>query len=119
VHDFRRLEVWHQSIELAGGIYRLTEALPVAERYGLTAQMRRAAVSVSSNIAEGAARGTDAEMARFLKFALGSLSEVDSQVELAVCLGYLGEQPDLQERINRLRSRIKTLHDHFESRTAR
>lgn len=114
MHDFRRLEVWQQAIDLAIQIYRVTADLPPAELYGLTAQMRRSSVSVSSNIAEGAARGSDREMARFLKIAIGSLSELDSQVELSVRLELLGAQNELLDAIGQLRARIKTLHDQYD-----
>jgi four helix bundle protein len=115
VHDFRRLDVWHEAVDLAGKVYQMTEELPEAERFSLVAQMRRAAVSVSSNIAEGSARGTDREMARFLTIAIGSLSELDSQVELAVRLGLTGGQADLLDAIGQLRARMRTLHDWFDS----
>lgn len=115
MHDFRRLDVWHQAIDLAEDAYRLSRSLPAVERYGLAAQMRRAAVSVSSNIAEGSTRGSDREMARFLMIAIGSLSEVDSQIEVAVRLRLVAEQPQLLDAIGRLRARIKTLHDHFDT----
>lgn len=119
MHDFRRLEVWDQAIDLAGNVYRMTEELPASERYGLAAQMRRAAVSVSSNIAEGTARGTDREMARFLTIAIGSLSELGSQVELAMRLKLIDGQGDLLDAIGQLRARIKTLHDWFASPQSR
>lgn len=76
--------------------------------------MRRSSVSVSSNIAEGAARGSDREMARFLKIAIGSLSELDSQVELSIRLELLGAQNELLDAIGQLRARIKTLHDQYD-----
>ncbi len=114
MHDFRRLEVWNQAIDLAIQIYHVTSDLPPEERYGLTAQMRRSSVSVSSNIAEGAARGSDREMARFLKIAIGSLSELDSQVELSVRLELLGAQSELLDAIGQLRARVKTLHDQYD-----
>jgi four helix bundle protein len=77
-------------------------------------QMRRAAVSVSSNIAEGATRGSNREKARFLRIAIVPLSEVDNQVELAVRLGLVREQPELLDAVGQLRARIKTLHDRFD-----
>ncbi|MGA7098580.1 MAG: four helix bundle protein [Acidimicrobiia bacterium] len=111
MHDFRRLEVWRESIELARDLYVLTASFPDGERYGLVAQIRSAAVSVSSNIAEGAGRGGSKEMARFLRIALGSISELDSQVELAVSLGYPAPPAGLQERMRSLRVRVLRLHD--------
>lgn len=72
----KRLEVWQMSVHLVVEVYRLTSAYPDAERYGLISQMRRAAVSVASNIAEGAARQTKKEFANFVHIARGSLSEI-------------------------------------------
>ena len=77
------LEVWRQAIELAKVVYRLTANFPASELYGLISQMRRSAVSVASNIAEGAARHTDKEFMQFLYIALGSLAELDTQYILA------------------------------------
>lgn len=76
-------------MELVRQIYTATARFPHDERYGLTQQMRRAAVSIPSNVAEGAARQTKKEFANFLHTAQGSLSELDTQLELAVALGYL------------------------------
>ena len=72
-------------------IYRITRAFPKDELYGLTSQIRRAAVSIASNIAEGMARGSQKELAQFLAIAIGSLSEVDTQLWIAVDLGFLKE----------------------------
>lgn len=85
----RRLEVWRQSVDLVTEIYRLTETFPEQERYALASQMRRAAISIPSNIAEGAARNTRKEFVNFLHMAQASLSELDTQLEIAHRLGYL------------------------------
>jgi four helix bundle protein len=76
--SFRKLEVWQDGIELAVEIYQLTEPFPVWERYGLTSQLRRAGVSVPSNIAEGYGRATRGEYLNHLSVANGSLNEVDT-----------------------------------------
>jgi four helix bundle protein len=89
--NHRSLRAWQQAVELVGSIYRLTGAFPDTERYGLTSQMQRAAVSVPANIAEGAARAGTKELLRFLSFATGSLSELDTLVEVAVNLGYIAD----------------------------
>jgi four helix bundle protein len=85
--SYRDLLVWQKSIALAKLIYRLTEEFPPEEKYGLTSQMRRAAVSVPSNIAEGQARHTTGEFVLFLSHAEGSLAELDTQLILAAELG--------------------------------
>ncbi|MFB3882338.1 MAG: four helix bundle protein [Armatimonadota bacterium] len=87
----RNLRVWQAGLELAEVVYALTAAFPSDERYGLAGQMRRAAVSVPSNIAEGAARASNAEFLRFLHAARGSLAELDTQMEIAHRRGYLKE----------------------------
>lgn len=84
----RKLEVWQRSITLTTKIYTLTGRFPPEERYGLSSQMRRAAVSIPSNLAEGAARETK-EFARFILIAIGSVSELDTQLEIARRLGYV------------------------------
>ena len=85
----RKLVVWQKSMELVHVIYQTTASFPKNEEYGLSSQMRRAAVSVPSNLAEGAARKGNKEFKQFLNIAQGSLSELDTQVELAQMLGYL------------------------------
>jgi len=85
--SFRQLEVWQRAIELTFAIYRLTQSFPESERFGLTNQLRRAAVSVASNIAEGYGRTTRGEYIQFLGHARGSISEVETQLVIARVLG--------------------------------
>jgi len=87
----RRLDVWQKSMSLVKKIYDLTENFPKKETYALSSQMQRSAVSVPSNIAEGAARRSKAEFLQFLNVAQGSLSELDTQLELACILDYINE----------------------------
>jgi four helix bundle protein len=87
----KKLDVWNLAMGLAVEVYRLTETFPKDQRYGLTDQIRWAAVSIPSNIAEGAARQTRKEFANFLHIAQGSVSEVDTQLELARRLGFLSD----------------------------
>jgi len=88
IRSYRDLLIWQQGMALAKQIYAMTHAFPADERFGLTAQMRRAVVSVPSNIAEGQARHGRKEFVRFLSHAEGSLAELDTQLTLAVDLGY-------------------------------
>lgn len=89
MQDFRKLEVWRRSHALALECYRLTRSFPKEELFGLTSQLRRAAVSVELNLAEGSSRGSDADFKRFVQMALGSASEVECQLMLARDLDYL------------------------------
>jgi four helix bundle protein len=87
--DYKQLLVWKQAHGHALEIYRATRLFPNEERYGLVAQMRRAAVSIVSNIAEGAGRQSDREHSRFLRIARGSVHEVQCQLLLSRDLGYM------------------------------
>jgi four helix bundle protein len=88
----KKLEVWQEAMALVARIYNLTKEFPKSEAYGLSSQMRRSAISIPSNIAEGAARKSKAEFLQFLNIAQGSLSELDTQLELAYVLGYIDEK---------------------------
>jgi four helix bundle protein len=86
--SYRDLEVWKNGIKLAKDIYRLTETFPNHELYALTSQLRRAAISVPSNIAEGFVRNSTKDFVRFLYISLGSLAEIETQIEIAKELNY-------------------------------
>ena len=89
--NFEKLEVWQKAITFADLVYSLTRSFPSDERFGLTNQMRRAAVSVSSNIAEGSSRSSQKDFARFTEIATGSLFEVVSQSFISRNHGFLSE----------------------------
>ena len=89
MQDFRQLLVWQKSHEMVLRIYGVTQAFPASEVYGLSNQMRRASVSVPSNIAEGSGRGSDKEFAQFVQIAISSISELEYQTLLAKDLGYM------------------------------
>jgi four helix bundle protein len=89
IRSYRDLRVWARAVELASCVYALTRGFPGHERFGLTSQMRRAAVSVPANIAEGHGRHTRGEFLNHLSIANGSLMELETHVELARMLGYL------------------------------
>jgi four helix bundle protein len=91
VQHYRELIVWQRAMELVEEVYRLSRAFPRDELYGLTQQIRRAAVSVPSNIAEGQARDSTAEFRRFLSIAQGSRAEVETQILIAIRLSYTTE----------------------------
>ncbi len=113
--DFRQLKVWEKSHRLALAIYKATKAFPKEELYGLTSQIRRASMSIPTNIAEGCGRNTDAEFARFLQISMGSASETEYQLILAHDLEFLSQDDheklhnDVEEVKRMLASLLKTL----------
>ena len=114
-HNFRDLEVWKRAMSVAKQVYVATKQFPAEEKFGITSQIQRAAVSIASNIAEGAGRGSDKDFVHFLNIALGSAFEVETQMLLSKDLGYTEEndcksileslhiiQPQLQALINNI-----------------
>jgi len=95
-HSYRDLLVWQRAKQLAVEVYRATESFPRSETYGITSQIRRAAVSVPSNIAEGQGRLSRGEFAQFLGNARGSLLELETQLEIAGDLSYLSQATQVQ-----------------------
>ncbi|ALN89798.1 MULTISPECIES: four helix bundle protein [Lysobacter] len=104
-----RLEVWRDAMALVESIYRITASFPDSERLGLSMQLRRAAVSVPSNIAEGAARRSRPEYLRFLAMARGSLAEISTQYEIARRLGYLTDNATDTDLLDRTFARLNAL----------
>lgn len=96
---FERLDVWRRAVELARLVYQVTRTLPPEEKYGLTAQLRRAAVSISANIAEGSGRPSPRDFAHFLDQAYGSDMEVVSLAEVAERPGWIGQDALAQLRL--------------------
>src|SRR5271165_3100342 len=90
--NFEKLEVWHKAVEFADQVYTVTRSFPEDERFGLTNQMRRAAVSISSNIAEGSSRSSKSDFARFVQMAAGSVFEVVSQATISKRRGFISEE---------------------------
>ena len=97
------LDCWKKSIAFVTEIYRVSKNFPKSEMYGLTSQLRRSAISIPSNIAEGAARNSDREFIRFLYIALGSIAECETQIEIASRIGYLDNVTDLNNQITDIR----------------
>jgi len=105
--SYKDLNVWQKGIELAKLIYTLTARFPTEERFGLVSQMRRAAVSIPSNIAEGQARHTTGEFIQFISHAEGSVAELNTQLILAIELGFLASETaapaaELMEHLRRM-----------------
>ena len=111
--SFRNLLVWQRSMDLCTAIYEASSAFPDTERFGMIVQMRRAAVSIPSNVAEGQGRLSDKEFRQFLGIARGSLRELETQVLLAQRLGYVdvqssSELADIMDEISRMLNRLIT-----------
>jgi four helix bundle protein len=104
MRDFRKIQVWEKAHRFVLQIYKVTSAFPKDELYGLTSQMRRAAASIPSNIAEGCGRDTQTELARFIHIAGGSASELKYQLILANDLGHIDDEtyPNLDSEINEI-----------------
>jgi four helix bundle protein len=118
IRDYKDLQVWQKGMALAKQIYQMTQAFPSEEKFGIVSQMRRAAVSVPSNIAEGQARNTTGEFVQFLSHAEGSLAELDTQVRLSVTLGFC-RQPDgesVSASITELQKMLKSLRGKLAAR---
>ncbi|HVF54850.1 MAG TPA: four helix bundle protein [Pyrinomonadaceae bacterium] len=110
------LEAWSKAVEFVVDVYKATESFPKEERFGLTSQIRRAAVSVPANIAEGAARRSEKEFVHFLSNAQGSASEVETEIIIAYRLGFLGESSftELQVALERIGRLITGLSQHLK-----
>lgn len=117
MRDFRELKVWWKGHELALDLYRATAGFPREEVYGLTGQVRRAAVSVPANIAEGCGRGGDAELARFMRISMGSASELEYHLLLAKDLEYL--DPQQHEQLAEQTREVKRMLAPFINRLKR
>ena len=113
--DFRQLKVWEKAHQLALDIYKASAIFPKEELYGLTSQIRRASMSIPTNIAEGCGRNTDPDFARFLQIAMGSASETEYQLILTHDLGFISRekyeklQNDVEEVKRMLASLLKTI----------
>ena len=109
MQSHKDLNVWKKSMEFVQNIYRLTRKFPQEEQYGLSAQMRRSAISIPSNIAEGAARNSVKEYKQFLYISLGSAAEIETQLEIAEGLGYISDGKTLQTNIIEIRKMLMGL----------
>ncbi|HEV8723206.1 MAG TPA: four helix bundle protein [Candidatus Binatia bacterium] len=114
----KKLDAWKLSMDLVCDVYRATEEFPSQERYGLIDQIRRATISIPSNIAEGAARQTKKEFSNYLHIAQGSLSELDTQIELARRLSYVNNKTweNLDDGMERIDKLISGLIHHLTKR---
>ena len=109
IKNYQELEVWKLSMSFVEAIYKALKTFPPEERYGICDQIRRAAVSVPSNIAEGFGRDTPKEFAHFLSIARGSLYEVMTQLEIASRLGYLAQDSGLYSQAESIGKMLNSL----------
>lgn len=114
----RKLVVWQESMKMVECIYQATQGFPPEERFGLAEQLRRAAISVPSNLAEGAARNSVRELLHYVGVANGSLAELDTQLELAARLGYLTEYGSLEQQSAKLGKLMVALRKSLKARVA-
>ncbi|MEW6468402.1 MAG: four helix bundle protein [Bacteroidota bacterium] len=113
MHNFKELKIWQESMSLAKEIFVLTKKFPVEEKYGLVAQLNRAAVSIPSNIAEGCSRDSQKQFCQFLNVSLGSAFEIETQLILANELNYISKEElkNLIEKVTKIQKMISKLKD--------
>ena len=92
MHNYRELKIWQRSMDFVVRVYEISTNFPKEEKYGLTSQLRRCTVSVPSNISEGAGRGTNGQFKRFLEYSMGSINEVQTQIELSYRVKYISKE---------------------------
>jgi len=116
----KKLDAWKKAMDLVADTYRITEHFPVEERFGLVRQMRRSAVLIPSNLAEGLARRGDTEAIQFVHFAVGSLSELDTQMDLCERLGFMtaSDRDRLDGRLTDVDKLLVGLRNHLKRKTA-
>ena len=110
------LDAWKKSIELVKDVYNITSEFPNSELYGLVSQMRRCAISVPSNLAEGSARFSDNDTLRFIDISLGSLAELETQIIIAAELGFINDNSQILEKVKNLNAMYIGLRKHLKSK---
>ncbi len=114
--DHKNLDVWKKSIDMVVDIYLLTNFFPKEEIYGITQQIRRSAVSVSSNISEGCARKNDTETIQFLYISLGSLAELETQLIISQRIGYLRPSDEILKSLLEIKQMTLGLINYLKSK---
>ena len=118
MHNYKNLQVWQLAMDLAEHVYVLSASFPSDERFGLISQIRRSAVSIASNIAEGSGRGSDKDFSRFLNIALGSAFELETQIMLAHRLKFTaGAESVSIEKLNQVQKMIHNLIKRLEPKS--
>ena len=116
MRNYRNYDIWHLSMDITTRIYSISSKFPSEEKFSLTNQIRRAAVSVSSNIAEGCSRTSDKAFNQFLKISLGSLFEIETQLLIAENLNFIEHDEDTMSKINHLRASLISLITKLEGK---
>ncbi len=108
MHNFKRLDIWVKSMNLVTEIYQIANSFPNHERFWLTSQLQRSAVSIPSNIAEGSAKSSNKDFSRFLEISIGSSFELETQIILSTNLGYLDSENSIivQNKISEIQKMI-------------
>ncbi len=121
MHNYKNLHIWQEGINLARKIYEVTATFPANEKYGIVSQMTRAAVSIPSNIAEGAGRNSNKDFANFLSIAIGSIFELHTQIAICEQIGYINEETtkQLEQQIYTLQQQITTYKQRIEGSAPR
>jgi len=109
IHSHKDLDMWKRSIQMVKELYALTTEFPIEEKYGIVQQMRRAAISVPSNIAEGSGRDSNLEFAHFLSIAQGSLAELETQLIISKELNFTSDIEKFEAHIKSIRLMIRGL----------
>jgi len=117
--DFRDMPVWQNATALVTEVYKATESFPNDEKFGLTSQLRRAAISIPSNISEGCGRNTAGQQRQFLGYAKGSACEVETQLIIATNLGYIKDPQPLMDKLNAVATGVNDLLDHSVQETSK
>ena len=114
--NHKDLDVWKKSMILVTEIYKVSSNFPSSELYGLTSQIRRAAVSIPSNIAEGAARKGDKELIQFISIALGSLAEIETQYLIAIRLKYIVEDKNIMDSMTEVKKLLLGFRNYLKKK---
>lgn len=121
MHNYKNLHIWQDGIKLARRIYEITSTFPANEKYGIVSQMTRAAISIPSNIAEGAGRNSNKDFANFLSIAMGSLFELHTQIVICEQIGYIDSETvkEIDQQIYTLQQQINTYKQRIEGNATR
>jgi len=116
MHNFRKLNIWVKSIEFVTDIYRITNSFPKEEKFGLVSQMQRSAVSIPTNIAEGSAKSSNKDFARFIEMSIGSSYELETELLVSNNLSYINKETflQIQNKLIELQKMISAFKDQLQ-----